>query len=524
MWRVKPLQSKPAVGVVCRRGGSGTPRKFIAATTMSEACRASARRPSCHCGGRDVAAARRCSRRARHAAIGSKLGSSASTADVAVRQGAGRARCAAPAPMAGERARRAHRRSIGEGMLAPASSTCRNVQVLTASWRAVTSSDRRRDCARPADTRGRSARACARSTRRQRPTASMRFEHGDTPMTATPTSTAARSSDRDGFWAEQAALIDWQRPFEQVCDYSNPPFARWFVGGHDQPVPQRGRPPPRARARDQNALIYVSTETDEERVYSFRELHAEVQRMAAMLQALGVQAGRPGADLHADDSRGGVRDAGLRAHRRDPLGGVRRLRQRQPGQPHRRRAADGHRQRRRRQPRRQGRAPTSRCSTKRSGWPRTSRRRCCWSTAAWRRWSACPGATTTTRRCASSTSTRRCRAPGSTSTHPSYTLYTSGTTGKPKGVQRDTGGYAVALAASMKHIFRGRAGRDLLLHQRHRLGRRPQLHRLRPADRRHGDHHVRGLADPARRRHLVEPGREVQGHARCSARRPRCAC
>ena len=39
------------------------------------------------------------------------------------------------------------------------------------------------------------------------------------------------------------------------------------------------------------------------------------------------------------------------------------------------------------------------------------------------------------------------------STHPSYTLYTSGTTGKPKGVQRDTGGYAVALAASMKHIF-----------------------------------------------------------------------
>ena len=38
-------------------------------------------------------------------------------------------------------------------------------------------------------------------------------------------------------------------------------------------------------------------------------------------------------------------------------------------------------------------------------------------------------------------------------THPSYTLYTSGTTGKPKGVQRDTGGYAVALAASMKHIF-----------------------------------------------------------------------
>ena len=43
-------------------------------------------------------------------------------------------------------------------------------------------------------------------------------------------------------------------------------------------------------------------------------------------------------------------------------------------------------------------------------------------------------------------------------THPSYTLYTSGTTGRPKGVQRDTGGYAVALAASMKHIFLGQPG------------------------------------------------------------------
>ncbi len=43
-------------------------------------------------------------------------------------------------------------------------------------------------------------------------------------------------------------------------------------------------------------------------------------------------------------------------------------------------------------------------------------------------------------------------------TDVSYTLYTSGTTGQPKGVQRDVGGYAVALAASMKHIFLGNAG------------------------------------------------------------------
>jgi propionyl-CoA synthetase len=45
--------------------------------------------------------------------------------------------------------------------------------------------------------------------------------------------------DRDAFWAEQAKLIDWQTQPQQICDYSNPPFAmvcRW----HHQLVSQRG--------------------------------------------------------------------------------------------------------------------------------------------------------------------------------------------------------------------------------------------------------------------------------------------
>lgn len=37
--------------------------------------------------------------------------------------------------------------------------------------------------------------------------------------------------DPENFWREQAAMVDWQRPFDRVLDYSCPPFAKWFVGG-----------------------------------------------------------------------------------------------------------------------------------------------------------------------------------------------------------------------------------------------------------------------------------------------------
>ena len=96
--------------------------------------------------------------------------------------------------------------------------------------------------------------------------------------------------DRDGFWSEQARRIDWKTPPQQVCDYSNPPFARWFVGGTtnlchnavDRHLAERG---------DQPALICVSTESNTEKTYTFRTLHEEVQRMAAVLLGLGVGQG-----------------------------------------------------------------------------------------------------------------------------------------------------------------------------------------------------------------------------------------
>jgi propionyl-CoA synthetase len=69
--------------------------------------------------------------------------------------------------------------------------------------------------------------------------------------------------DRDGFWTEQAQLIDWHKPFDEVCDYSKPPFANWFAGGETN-LCHNAVDRHLATRPDQNALIFVSTETDTE--------------------------------------------------------------------------------------------------------------------------------------------------------------------------------------------------------------------------------------------------------------------
>jgi propionyl-CoA synthetase len=258
--------------------------------------------------------------------------------------------------------------------------------------------------------------------------------------------------DREGYWSEQAKLVDWRSAFTHALDYSRPPFAKWFVGGTtnlchnavDRHLAKRG---------DQAALIYLSTETGEKRRYTFRELHAEVNRVAGILESLGVGRGdrvllympmipeaafamlacaRIGA-IHSvvfggfaaaslatriDDAKPTAMitaDAGMRGGKAVPykhlVDEAIRLAKHPPAHVV---IVD------------RGLDP---------GMMRTKRRDLDYAALREEHLGA------------------QVPCEWLESSDPSYILYTSGTTGKPKGVQRDTGGYAVALAASMRDIF-----------------------------------------------------------------------
>lgn len=98
-------------------------------------------------------------------------------------------------------------------------------------------------------------------------------------------------SDPEGFWGEAAGEIDWSRKWDKVLDDSSKPFYRWFSGGElntcynalDRHV-KKGR-------SDQTALIYDSPVTNTKKQYTYRELLDQVSRFAGALKGLGVEKG-----------------------------------------------------------------------------------------------------------------------------------------------------------------------------------------------------------------------------------------
>jgi len=94
----------------------------------------------------------------------------------------------------------------------------------------------------------------------------------------------------EAFWAEQAKAIHWHVPPHTILQYDDPPFRKWFVGGEtnlcynavDRHLEARG---------DQLALVAISTETNVTREITYRELHREVNAFAAVLRRLDVGRG-----------------------------------------------------------------------------------------------------------------------------------------------------------------------------------------------------------------------------------------
>lgn len=98
------------------------------------------------------------------------------------------------------------------------------------------------------------------------------------------------ASDREGFWAEQARELHWHTPFTQTLDWSNPPFAKWFGDGELNVAYNCLDRHVEAGNGDRVALLWEGEPGDERRV-TYAELTDEVKRLANVLEGLGIGTG-----------------------------------------------------------------------------------------------------------------------------------------------------------------------------------------------------------------------------------------
>jgi propionyl-CoA synthetase len=92
------------------------------------------------------------------------------------------------------------------------------------------------------------------------------------------------------FWAEQARRIEWHTPYARVLDTSRAPFTKWFVGGTTN-LCYNAIDRHLTECAEQPALVNISSETGDTRSFTYAELHREVNKMAAVFLSLGVKRG-----------------------------------------------------------------------------------------------------------------------------------------------------------------------------------------------------------------------------------------
>jgi len=97
--------------------------------------------------------------------------------------------------------------------------------------------------------------------------------------------------DPSGFWEDAAHVVTWSRKWDKVLDDSNKPFSRWYVGAEMNTCFNALNRHVQAGRADQVALIFDSPVTNTIRKFTYKELLEQVSRFAGALRDLGIQKG-----------------------------------------------------------------------------------------------------------------------------------------------------------------------------------------------------------------------------------------